>query len=321
MSLYDYGPGGYREWFINSGKFRFGSTNRAEVFASQPLQDIAAVSVLEAQIPYTFYTINSSNNVIAVLKIASGVPSGFTVSIPSANYTPETLCTALTSTTATAWPAGTSAAGPLFSAATYTASTGKLVFTVNSAVVTGSGWYFYCNSNQYAQFPVAAAANSLTLPSNLCIEPIGLSDLKNLTDLATTPGSATTLPFIVALGGPPFLAIRANFGIGGSDNIIVCSEGDDDTFGGNILAMIPVNTVPGGTIQWKNNAPRGGFFNLSASAIESGTFWVTAGDDNSVLDFNGHGFQLKLGFMTRSRTNLQSGSRYTRDRNVTSTFG
>lgn len=49
MSLYDYEPSGYREWFINSGKFKFGTPNRSQVFASQALQDIVAVAVLEAQ--------------------------------------------------------------------------------------------------------------------------------------------------------------------------------------------------------------------------------------------------------------------------------
>lgn len=273
--------------------------------------------------PYTFYTINSANNVIAVLKITAGVPSGYTTTITPANYTPETLCTALTATTANVWPSGAAASGALFSAATYTAATGKLTLTVNSTVVSGGGsWYFYTNSSPAAQFPVAAAANSLRLPENLCIEPIGLSDLKLLTDVATTPGSSQTLPYVIALGGPPYLAIRANFGIGGSENVVTCDDGSGDRYGGNVLAMVPVNTVPGGTIQWKNPAPRGGFFGLTASAIDSATFWITTGDDDTQLDFNGHGFQLKLGFLTRNRNLITGGSRYTRDRSgVTTSFG
>lgn len=223
---------------------------------------------------------------MAVFKITTGVPSGFTVTIPPGNYTPETLSAALTATTAYAWPANTVASGPLFQAASYSSQSGKMTLTVNSTVVTGSGWYYYCNDTTGAQFPAAAKANSLTLPAAICIEPLGLSDIRNPQDLAVTPGVALQLPYAIALGGPPYLAIRGNFGIGGGENIVVCEEGDDQKYGGNILAMIPVNTVPGGTITWRNQAPRGGFFSLVASQITEATFWVTTGDDDTELDFN-----------------------------------
>ncbi|MGI9142728.1 MAG: hypothetical protein ACR2IJ_06010 [Fluviibacter sp.] len=316
-SLVDFGPGGYKEWFINSGKYRFGNPNRAEVFASQAIQDVVAVAVVEAQIPYTFYTINANNNKIAVLKISAGTPSGYYMTIPPGNYSPDTLCTALTSQTATVWPSLVAGSGALFQAASYSTQTGKLTLTVNSSMVTGSGWYYYCNTDLNAQFPVAARNNSLSLPTGLCIEPIGVADIRGPSDLALTPGIALQLPYAIALGGPPYLAIRGNFGIGGGDNIVVCEESSDQKFGGNILCMIPVNTVPGGTITWKNSAARGGFFSLTAAQVESATFWVTTGDDDTVLDFNGHGFQFKLAFMSRNRGSIQGGSRYTYDRNVT----
>ena len=225
---------------MNSGKYRYGSTDRAQVFASQSLQDVVAVSVLECQIPYTFYSINAANNVLAVLKISGGVPSGFTVSIPQGNYTPDTFCYALTTTTATVWPSGSAASGALFQAATYASQSGKLTLTVNSSVVTGTGWYYYCNPTVGAQFPAAALANSLVLPTNLCIEPSGVGDIRNPADLATTPGIAQQLPYSIALGGPPYLAIRGNFGIGGESNIVVCEENGDQKYGGNILAMMCV---------------------------------------------------------------------------------
>jgi hypothetical protein len=287
------------------------------VFASQNLQDVVAVSVLEAQIPFTFYSINSANNVIAILKIATGVPSGFTVTITPGNYTPDTFCSTLTSTNAKTWPEGADASAPLFQAATYASQSGKLTLTVNSTLVTGTGWYYYCNSAAGAQFPAAALANSLILPSALCIEPSGISDIRNPSDLATTPGVSLQMPSAIALGGPPYLAIRGNFGMGGGDNIVVCEEPGDQKYGGNILGMVPVNTVPGGTITWRNQAPRGGFFGLQAPQITEATFWLTTGDDDTELDLNGHGFQFKLGFMTRNRGAVQSGSRWTGDRNVT----
>ena len=318
-SLFNYEPSGWREWHVNTGRYRFGNANRAEVYTSQSLQDVVAVTVLEFQCPYTWYTINSNNNVIAVLKVVAGVPSGYTVTLPHGNYTTDTLTAALTSTTAAVWPSGVAAAGPLFSAATYTTLTGKLTLTVNATVVTGGGWYFYTNTS--GSIAAAALANSLVAPTALCIEPIGIADIRAPADLATTPGTPQELPYAIALGGPPYLALRANFGLGGGDNIVVCEErSGDQKFSGNILALIPINSVPGGTIQWTNPAPRGGMFSMDASQIDSATFWLTTGDDDTQLDLQGHGFQFKLGFIVRNRGSLMGGaSPWTGDR-VTSSI-
>jgi hypothetical protein len=318
-SLFDYSPSGYREWFVNSGKFRFGDPNRCEVFTSQQLQDVVAVTVLEAQIPYTFYTINQNNNVLAVVKTPAGSPpSGFTLTIPAGNYSPETLCTALLNTNCNAWPSGAGVGAPLFTAATFSGAVGKLILTVNSVIATGSGWFIYTNEDADGALPKAALSHGLYPPRSLCIEPTGVSDIRAPVDLPVTPGTAVQLPYMIALGGPPYLAIRANFGIGGADNIVVCEESGDQKYGGNVLCMVPVNTIPGGTITWKNIAPRGGFFALNATAIDSATFWVTTGDDDTQMDFNGHGFQFKLGFILRNRGAAGAGSRYTNDRAVTS---
>ena len=318
MSQYDFNPSGYREWFVNSGKFRFGNPNRSEVFTSQTILDVVAVTVLEAQIPYTFYTINDSNNVILVYKITVGVPSGFKLTLTNGNYTPDTMASILTTLLPRTWPADVASVNPLFSAVTYDSSTSKFTVTFNSTLLTGGGWSWYLNQDINDAFVQAALANNYLPPVGLCIEPLGGTDIRAPSDFSFTPGTPKTLPYSIALGGPPFIAIRGNFGIGGSDNIVLCDNNEDQQYVGNVIGMIPVNTVPGGTITWKNVAPRGGFFSLTAAQISSATFWCTTGDDDSVLDFNGHGFQFKLGFILRNRGNIMSGSRYTGDRGVTS---
>ena len=296
--------------------------NKAQVFLSQRVSDIVAVTILEAQIPYTFYTVNATNNVLVVAKISGGIPSAYVITLTPGNYTPDTICTAITTTNAVVWPTGASAGAVLFSAATYNTTTGIISLTVNATLVTGAGWFLYCNQDQYEAFVVAALANSLVPPLNLCLDPIGAANPTSPADIPLTPGTPFTLPNAIALGGPPYIAIRGDFGLGGPDNIMLCNSkataGNSESYAGNVLAMIPINTVPGGTITWKNLSPRGGFFNMQMPGLDQATFWLTTGDDDEVLDLNGHPFQFKMGFVLRNKSGIMGGSRFTGDRNVIS---
>jgi hypothetical protein len=44
MPLYDYDPSGYREWFINSNKYAYGTTDAPTVMPSQKLLDVVAMT-------------------------------------------------------------------------------------------------------------------------------------------------------------------------------------------------------------------------------------------------------------------------------------
>lgn len=54
MAVYDYSPQGWREWFINSLRYDTGNQNKCDVITNQPVLGVIGVTVMEAQIPFTF---------------------------------------------------------------------------------------------------------------------------------------------------------------------------------------------------------------------------------------------------------------------------
>lgn len=334
--IYDYSPTGYKEWFVNSSKYRFGTTDRPVMVPAERVNDALAVTVLEAQIPYTFYTISANNNRLFVqVRDAQNTPTDMSgcIQIAPGNYTTTTIGDAILLALSTAFPAFTGSwvnpqkndvqavsypAYPGWGRAStclgisYNETTSKLSFSIVAGTDVRVTFFpyqldefnyawpfqgtcltplgFELRPSSYASYTIAQAGNSGGFPSSF------------------------SPPNAISLGGPTFLMIRSTLSMGAGDNVIT-SEGDiDATASGNILAAIPVNAVPGGTIMWKNLAPRGGFFNLTSATLSEITFWVTTGDDDQPIQFNGRPFQLKLAFISRNRGNVGSGSMYSSDR-------
>lgn len=307
-SIYDYDPTGYREWFVNSLRWKYGDTNFADVQTNESIQDVLAVSVLEAQVPYTFYTINKTNNLLYMRERATGSSAPpttdpyTTVTIVSGNYNSGNIGTAIQAAIAAAGLTGNYSVSFSIISGKLTIASSNRLFDILTALPTlpasswddAPGWLPYC-----------------------CCTPIGL-EFYNRHNYINV--SLLTFPNVVSLSGPSWVMLRGTFGVGGADNLILCDDGTVANLG-NVLAAIPVNTVPGSTITWRNNAPRGGFFHVSAPTIETARFWLTSGDDDTPLDLNGQPFQFKLGFLVKSGGgSVANGSAYTSDRNVRTSY-
>lgn len=282
MSLTDFGPGGYREWFINSLRYDTGNQNVPTVVTSQDITDVEAMTVLEAQIPFTFYTINTYNNKMRMReRTTSATPASTdpytTITLIPGNYTSASIITALLTAISTAGLTGTYAC-------TYSSSTGKLTLSC---------------TNKYFDILFTNIKTDY-----LCTTPLGFDPYQQQSIINT---QTVTFPNCVSLSGPSWIMIRATLGLGSGDSFVTCDDGEIANLG-NVLAAIPVNCVPGNTITWTNPAPRGGFFRCPANTVRGATLWCTNGDDDTPLDFNGQPFQLKLAFMTR------------RDNSTTKTF-
>ncbi len=307
-SIYDYDPTGYREWFVNSLRWKYGDTNFADVQTNQAIQDVIAVSVLEAQIPYTFYTINKTNNLLYMRERAIGAATPpttdpyATVTIVPGNYNSGNIGAAIQAAIAAAGLTGSYTVAFSIISGKLTLSSSNKQFDLLTAIPTASpstwddspGWLPKC-----------------------CCTPIGL-EFYNRTNYVNV--TSITFPNVVSLSGPSWIMLRGTFGVGGADNLILCDDGTVANLG-NVLAAIPVNTVPGSTISWRNNAPRGGFFKVTADSVETARFWLTSGDDDAPLDLNGQPFQFKLAFLVKSSGgSTASGSAYTKDRNVRTSY-
>lgn len=86
-----------------------------------PVKRIAKMKVLEAEIPFSFYVINTENNTFTLTEVTSD-----TVTIPVGNYTSVTLPTALTAALTS------TSLGTRTYTVTYSATTQKFTITANS---------------------------------------------------------------------------------------------------------------------------------------------------------------------------------------------
>lgn len=275
-SVYDFSPEGYREWFINTTLYDTGDQNKATVVATQDIQGVLAISCLEAQIPFTFYPINSNNNIMRMReRTTSAIPGSndayTTVTITPGYYNSSTIGLALTTAFSNAGLTGTYSVS-------YNSLTGKIT------IASSNRYFDILFTNEFS--------------AKLCTVPLGFDPYTqaNVINVQTI-----TPPHVIQLGGPTWVLLRGTLGIGSGDTFVTCDDGTSRNMG-NIIATIPVNCQQGGTITWSNPAPRGGFFKSAAETIKFGTFWLTSGDDDYPLDLNGQPFQLKLGFLTRTET-------------------
>ncbi len=248
MAVFDYSPQGWREWFISSYRYDTGDMNVCDVIANQALTGVIGVTVMEATIPFTFYVINKYNNLLRMRERAIGganpLPSDpyITVTITPGNYSANTIGTALLSAFTTAGLTGT--------------------YTVNYS--DASGKLTISSSNR--QFDLLFTNKS---SDKICTLPIGFDAFvqPNIINV-----SSVVTPNAISLSGPSFIFLRGTLGVGSGDNMVVCDDGEQRNMG-NILAAIPVNAVPGASITWRNPAPRGGMFGISADVLRNGTFW------------------------------------------------
>jgi len=100
-----------------------------------PITRIAAFKVLEVQIPFSWYTINTTNQNFTVTT-TNPVQTAVTVTIPVGNYTSATLITALT--TALAAATVTVTFSSLTGKFTFAPAAGTISFTFGTATDNGS---------------------------------------------------------------------------------------------------------------------------------------------------------------------------------------
>jgi hypothetical protein len=244
----------------------------------QPLTNIAAIKVLEVQIPFTYYvfcpenTQQNANGTQWTLNETGGVTNAYPL-IVTGNYT-----------------GGNSLAGALQSAlnavssnyvVTYNASTQKMTFTTSKAGVTAFTFAFGAPTNSgntnprlYMGFPGGTTSS------------VGLS---------------MVAPNVALSSGPNYLYVNSAR-IGSLANVYL-PQGAFNLGGGNAgpqVAKVPVNGNPGDIIYWQDPDPQKWFDLENLSLLNQIDFYLTLGNTTTQtpLRLNGLSFSLKLGILT-----------------------
>lgn len=250
-----------------------------QIGGKRPLQDIAAIKILEVQIPFSFYVFNLDNNTFLLNEF--GFPNQ-TVTIPIGNYTVIDFIVVL-------GVALTSASG-LGKTYTVTSDDTLQKLTIENGSVVSS------------QFSLSFGTSTDTANNN----PRTFLGFNRGT--IASQNLPATYDYIIApnaysITGPNYLYVNSDK-IGNLTNLYLPKGAFNLGYGnaGPQMAKIPITVQPGGVIYWSDPDP-GKWFDLeSLPSLSEVDFYLTAGNTSKVVRMNGQNFSLKLGILERDKS-------------------
>lgn len=255
-----------------------------EVAGKGPLKDIVAVKILDAQIPFSWYVLNSVNTSF-LMRVDAG--ADFTVTIGVGNYTAASLAVALQT-------AINAAAGGTTLNVTYEVVTQKFLFTK----IGGPGTEFTFTFGAPAGIPGVQPNSGNRNPRLWIGFPPGST---------TSVGGILLAPNCVSVSGPGYLYVNSSRI--GSDVDMYLPQGAFNLGGGKAgpqMAKIAINANPGGVVNWVDSDPQKWFKFDQLQSLNNFDFFLTLGNTTSEypLKLNGLGFSLKLGVLKLQRMSL-----------------
>lgn len=244
------------------------------------LKDIAAIKVLEVQIPFSWYVFNTNNNYFNLIESGISTDPGVVVTVPVGNYTATTLATALALALTAASP------GLYTYTVTYSATTGKFTFTNNNPGVSDVFLFASVPSPMNADMRNYLGFGGL-LPFS--------SASPNSTLSSTGPANVT---------GPNYLFVNSNT-LGTVIQLYLPAGVNTSGNMGPELAHVPINTNPGGVIFWQDPDPQKWFDVGSLNNLDRIDLFLTLGqtaNPQKPLPLNGQSFSIKLGVLSNRRT-------------------
>lgn len=265
----------------NSGAFTSTSSGTDwpvfQLGGKTPLKNIAAIKIIEVQIPFSWYVFNSKNNTFKLYEENQLITSS-TVTLPIGNFTTAQMVSNLVTALNTA----------TLNARTYavTYSSTTLKFTITS------------NATLNFSFEFGLPTNSGNVNPRLYIGFPG-----GVTTSAVTGVPTMESPNASLVSGPNYLYVNSQT-VGQLVNIYL-PKGAFNLSGGNAgpqMAKIPVNVQSGGIIFWQEPDPQKWFDMENLNQLSNIDFYLTLGNTTSQipLQLNGLGFSIKLGVLINS---------------------
>jgi len=261
-----------------------------KIGGKRPLQNIAAIKILEVQVPFTFYIFNTTNNTFLLNETGQ---SPVTVTIPVGNYSitqfQTVLATALTSASLNTHTYSVSYDSPTQKITIWN----NVLVTSTFSVTMGTAGDTDGDENSPAQalgFPPGT-----TLTSGFSAVLVG-----------SNRGNFITSPFAIMITGPNYLYANSNR-VGNLTDLylpqgaINLGRGN----GGPQMAKIPVNGQPGDIIFWQDPDPEKWFDLENLPSLTEIDFYFTLGNTSQVVNFNGQPFSLKLGVIETDLTRTE----------------
>lgn len=263
---------------------------------NRPLSNVAAIKILEVQIPFTYYVFNSTNNTFT---LTENVGPTVTVTIPIGNYSSTSMCSVLSTVMSSVSP----------NARTYT-----VTYAGASSTQPNTGKFIISSSWNTSTFTLNFGTSEGDKDPSLWL---GFNPGANR---STTQG-VLVAPNVASITGPNYLYLNSRR-MGPLCNMFL-PEGADKLGNGTMgpqMVKIPVNVQPNGVIFWQDPDPQKWFDLENLTHMANIDFYFTMGNTSAQtpLQFNGQSFSLKLGILIYKRNHTQALSGTLQQNRVTS---
>lgn len=286
MELLD-GDYEYTEFYLDSGDARtnFGGSNVSSldwpIFRfPRPLNNIAAMKILSAEIPFTYYIVNSTNNTFTISNLT---PTTVTITIPPGNYTAATLATAI----------ALAITGSALDGHTYT----------GSVLVSGQIRIDSSSLNANDQFTITFLGTAPNSGINYAGAVVGTA--YQSAALGTGGRWQLTLPNVPILGGPNNVYINSQR-IGAQFNAYVPTGPNYQGSQVPIIAKVQVQANAFDVSFWQDPCPEKWFCLENMLNLTELDLYCTNPQTGSLLQFNGAAFGVKLGVIMKNNTHKQN---------------
>jgi hypothetical protein len=232
------------------------------------LQKIAYMKVIEASIPFTYYTVNSDNNAIT-LSDSSGV---FSITLAPGTYSPSAMIAELTAKFA---------ATPTIYTYTVTYNPADLSFSV---------------------FNGAAVSNPFTITFSLGRDTLGVvlgfpQGAQTSQTFNAGAGGNRLAGGASELLGTNFLYVNSN-AIGNEMDMFLPVGSSQFGNGGPQMAVIPTEGLTfGDDFHYQDPAPTLWYDMRDIESLTKMDLFITDGGSQRILKFNGRGYMIKLGVL------------------------
>lgn len=263
----------YNEIYLDSrdsvtNSLQYVNTDWPLFYLERPLYNVMGIKVLEAEIPFSYHVINSSNNTFTLVEPLVG---SATITLPVGTYTATSLATILASLLTAASPASRTYT-VTFNTTTqrYSITTSFDTFTLTFGVVGNPG---ITNPRLFLGMNAGANPSSgVLLVSPITVQSSGPNYVFLNSDILGI-SMETTLPQLYVAGGGK----------------------------GPQIAKIPMAANYNEICFYKDPAPEKWFDIPNLQQIQKFDLYCTLGNTNEKIRFNGQNFSLKLGVYTKKK--------------------
>jgi hypothetical protein len=275
-----------------------------KVGGKKPLENIAAMKIVEVEIPFTWYTLNSGNNTFLLRETNNPLVNNAVVTL---TWTPRgsTLVPAVGNFSASnmtgSYVAGVS--GLLNNSLTFASPNGRTYQSSYDPITQKiTIWDSTVGTTTFSLYFGGSADPGNTNPRFL----LGFDGDFNTNQTQTiAKGNILVAPNVIQITGPNYLYLNSQK-LGNLTDLYLPS-GAVNLFGGNSgpqIAKIPITADPGGVIFWKDPDVFKYFDLENLGSLTELDFYLTLGNLSTQipLQLNGANFSVKLALLENQHT-------------------